>query len=384
MFKTLSLSRYLVKLGVFLVILIATTSVQYVLAGNGQSGVGWLWGGSDTGTVKDVAVDPRNYVASGPGWISLNSSDCDADNNGFVDVSCGGNNTSTPSIDYGVNIPLADGVLSGYAWSDRFGWISFNAADVTGCPSGICNARRVGSALKGWARILSLNGTGDWKGFVAIDQASSGGSVSYSGVNLPSVMIQADDTLSGYIYSDEVGWIDVSRASIRTVPTLQLCRDGGSTPFAQGGETRSLALNLQPAAGSTANMTTFFDTTPDCFGTDVTMRSTFTDNAASSVVTISPNGSNPNVFMGNDVPGSSAAGQQSASETVTVFYSGQTITVPVTVIEFCSSNCTAAIQAGTCQGQLPNPVVKNSCGGDELSCLGTRSCDFNWKEVAPQ
>ncbi len=344
--------------------------VKAIHAGVGQSGYGWLWGGSDTGTVKDVTVDPRNYVASGPGWISLNSSDCDTDTNGFVDVVCNGNNTTTTAIDYGVDVPLTDGVLSGYAWSDRFGWLSFNAADVAGCPSGICNARRAGNTIQGWARILSLNSTGDWKGFVALDQASSGGSVSYNSVNLPSVIINADNTLSGYIYSDEVGWVDVSRASIRAVPTLQLCLNGSS--FAVGGETKSIALSL----GDTRNLTAFYDAILDCSGTDVT--DTSITDTVSSVVTLS--GASPKVLRGNDVPGASNPGQQSASETVTVTYSGQTITVPVTVTEFCASNC-AATQANYCQGQTYQ--APNSCGAQE-TCTGTRSCDFNWKEVAPE
>lgn len=367
---------FLLSFGFF----IGTSAIQ---AGIGQSGYGWLWGGSDTGAPKDPLVSPSNYpwnyVPTGPGWISLNSSDCDSDNNGFVDAACGGDNATRTAVNYGVSIPLSDGVLSGYAWSDRYGWISFNAADVAGCPSGTCNARRVGNALQGWARILSFDQSteGLWKGFIALDATSAGSSLTYNGVAVPSVTINADNTLSGYIYSDEIGWVDVSRARIQSVPTLQLCRDG--VPFAVGGETRTMALNLKPAAMSTANMTTYFDGTPgDCAGTDVTAATNFTDTA-SLVVTVSPFGSTPNVFTGNDIPGSSAAGQQSASETVTVSYAGQTITIPVTVTEFCVSSCPAE-EAKHCPGTFD---TVNSCGGPE-TCTGTRSCDFNWKEVAPE
>lgn len=73
------------------------------------------------------------------GWISLNC---------LNDGTCG-------TAPYGVNADAGTGVLSGYAWSDNIGWISFNAADLSGCPSGTCNARLSGNALQGWARALS-------------------------------------------------------------------------------------------------------------------------------------------------------------------------------------------------------------------------------------
>jgi len=54
---------------------------------------GWAWG-------SDVV-----------GWMSFNKVNCDADNNGFVDVACGGDNSTTPISDYKVFIvnlpPLA-------------------------------------------------------------------------------------------------------------------------------------------------------------------------------------------------------------------------------------------------------------------------------------
>jgi len=55
------------------------------------------------------------------GWISFN------------------NTTGGGGVNYGVNIG-SDGIFSGYAWSENIGWISFNQSELSGCPSGTCRA----------------------------------------------------------------------------------------------------------------------------------------------------------------------------------------------------------------------------------------------------
>jgi hypothetical protein len=40
------------------------------------------------------------------GWISFNASNCDTDANGFLDVACGGNNSSTPVVAYRVKLKI--------------------------------------------------------------------------------------------------------------------------------------------------------------------------------------------------------------------------------------------------------------------------------------
>ncbi|MBI5153289.1 MAG: hypothetical protein HZA36_02410 [Parcubacteria group bacterium] len=40
---------------------------------------------------------------------------------------------------YGVNIHPLSGILSGYAWSEHIGWIDFNQA--AGCPKGTCQGK---------------------------------------------------------------------------------------------------------------------------------------------------------------------------------------------------------------------------------------------------
>ncbi len=50
--------------------------------------------------------------------------------------------------------------VSGWAWSENIGWISFNQSDLSDCPRGECRARVDfdSGQISGWARVLSYNG----------------------------------------------------------------------------------------------------------------------------------------------------------------------------------------------------------------------------------
>ena len=76
------------------------------------------------------------------GWISFNKTNCD------LNPQCG-----PAGSDYGVNISPTTGVMSGYAWSENVGWISFNQSDLAGCPVGSCYAGFDSGANQffGWA-----------------------------------------------------------------------------------------------------------------------------------------------------------------------------------------------------------------------------------------
>jgi hypothetical protein len=155
-----------------------------VLAGSGHNLSGFAWNADING---------------GIGWISFNSK-----------------NDSSSTVDYGVNIDLNTGNFSGFAWSDVVGWISFNPADVSGCPSGSCQAKlnfNTG-AVTGWAKML-LDYTGNgistsyangWNGWIelsGINHPTSDTSGKY-GVTYKS----SDKSLVGFAWSDDVGWIN--------------------------------------------------------------------------------------------------------------------------------------------------------------------------------
>ena len=121
------------------------------------------------------------------GWISFNCSDAGT---------CG-------NVNYGVNVE-ENGDLSGYAWSDNIGWISFNEGELAGCPVGACKAKLEGNDLKGWAKALAGDDADDgWDGWISLDCAIAGvcGDSDYG-----AVLNGAD--FEGYAWGDEViGWI---------------------------------------------------------------------------------------------------------------------------------------------------------------------------------
>lgn len=66
--------------------------------------------------------------------------------------------------------------MSGYAWSNNIGWISFNSSELTGCPSGTCEARfNSGTGqIAGWARAyrtINIGGQtlGEWDGWIKLN-----------------------------------------------------------------------------------------------------------------------------------------------------------------------------------------------------------------------
>ncbi len=118
------------------------------------------------------------------GWISFNSTDCDTDDNGFVDTDamvngCGGDNSTIRAFDYGVSIDPVTGNFSGYAWSSNVGWIDFSPdAPYPGFPPNSTNYDRVTEVVIGWAKILSLGDdgwikmSGSWSDGTIIDNVS--------------------------------------------------------------------------------------------------------------------------------------------------------------------------------------------------------------------
>ena len=127
----------------------------------------WLWGGTPS----------ADGAYQGTGWIDASA----------------------------VTVPAGDANLSGYAWTPYYGWLSFEAADLSGCPSGTCAAYRQGSAIKGWAKFLALGTNG----------TATNGWVSLSGTGY------GIDTSAPYAWSDDLGWIDIA-GLMSAVPTVNI------------------------------------------------------------------------------------------------------------------------------------------------------------------
>ncbi len=217
--RNVKIKKYFLASIVFLLLFVVSFSYEECFAGKDDTASGWAWSGSQ---------NPNGGIA-GFGWVSTNRIDCDTDDSGTSDGGYGCPTAGTKISDYGVDIPDAGNTLSGYAWSERIGWISFETDDLSGCPSGTCNARRVdGGAgnldeIHGWARILSIANAGankgGFSGWIKLHSEPSD-SISY-GVKLDESTIPMK--LTGYAWSDEFGWIDFSRVVVGPIPDLVIC-----------------------------------------------------------------------------------------------------------------------------------------------------------------
>lgn len=129
----------------------------FALAVSGGSPAGWAWGGTPS----------TDGAYQGAGWIDLT----------------------------GVTVPMTSGNLTGYAWTPYYGWLSFNTADLSGCPTGTCTAHydSATKTITGWARFLALESTPGMNGWV---------SLSGSGYGI--------GTGGNYVWSGDLGWIDMS------------------------------------------------------------------------------------------------------------------------------------------------------------------------------
>lgn len=314
-------------------------------AGTEHSGRGWLWGGSNGDNF--VSVKP-SYL----GWISMNN----VDENG-VEIN--------GPISYGVNIPPSDGALSGYAWTDSYGWISFNAADLAGCP--LAAPTRSGNALTGGARFLSMRdggvNNGGWAGCISLSGVSNNGTP--YGVTIDP----ATGKMSGSAWHGEkdlggglvegLGFIDFSYATVVASKSLKICP--------------SSVTMLQ---GSTQKLELFYDTRADCSGPEapILVSALAWSTSAPSVVSLSSLGGTSSTI---------ATGASAGTSTVTATYGTYTATASITITALVACTCDASVAATICTGvPFTSNTTPASCN-IPASCTGSMVCGGKWKEVAP-
>lgn len=141
------------------------------------------------------------------GWISFNS----------VNQATGAN--------YGVDV-ASNGRLSGYAWSEHIGWITFNQNEMVGCPQTPCRADfdKNNGQVTGWARALAADGNG-WDGWISLSGTNYGVSINNCG-------------WQGWAWGSEVvGWISFSGTNYAVTGTDDACTDF------------STSLNASPSSG---------------------------------------------------------------------------------------------------------------------------------------
>lgn len=220
-------------------------------AGASQNVSGWAYSKGNGSALNDDK--------SGIGWISLNSLDCDVDDNGYTDSGvCDGDNITTISRNYGVDISplIGTGIFTGYAWSENIGWISFDRAVTNNPPSApfdggsgpIAQVDWSTGAVTGWARALV--GCEETAGVPVTSCASSGAGATVGGWdgwikfsddsnsfwNGSGVKITSGN-FSGYAWGGDVaGWIDFAPTvggfliSNPPIVTILACSNGTNNP----------------------------------------------------------------------------------------------------------------------------------------------------------
>lgn len=147
------------------------------------------------------------------------------------------NNTSDGSVtSYGVKVNTDNGDFSGNAWSENVGWISFDRANIGNPPGApfnggsgpVAQVNLATGNVTGWARVLSQMSEGD--GWIKLSDSTWTNGVKIS----PS-----DGKFSGYAWSsDSVGWISFNCS------TDGSC--GSSNYFVQGPELNCTNLANNP------------------------------------------------------------------------------------------------------------------------------------------
>jgi len=160
---------------------------------------------------------------------------------------------------YGVNVNATTGVMSGYAWSNRIGWISFN--EGVGCPDGDCTPKLNLSTgkLSGWARATEPKTSGEsgWDGWISLSCENST-SLPWC-LTTPSYRAQYDfDTkiISGSAWgANVIGWINFSGPGYAVTvdlsqPTVNLSATTG--PAMCPGDVDTATLNWATTGDMTA------------------------------------------------------------------------------------------------------------------------------------
>lgn len=328
-------------------------------AGNTQ---GWLWGGG----VESDGISPWDGINTNVGWISASKSNCDTDGNGQIDAAACTSNGATGSIsDYGLTIPSSDGPVIGYAWSENIGWVdlepqnhcssAYSAASCTAPSGGTGGVSRSGNNLVGWARIVEIakasavGNSGGWAGWIKVNGTASNGS--------PYSVTVNGNALAGYAWSDELGWVNFDKASIKGTDQLVICPAGP----------------ISLPKGNTQNFTAHFFSnyfgTADCNTPSATAPSVNWSSSTISNVSISPSSGATTTATGLALGTSNiSATYNGVSSNVVVV----TVTAPLCIPD---NSCAA----NTCTGE----TCSDGCGG---TVSGKKDCTVepSYKEVAPQ
>jgi hypothetical protein len=408
---------------IFLIFFALGTAFK-VRAGVSQSARGWLWGGSED---LDMCDSDGNGTVDVAG-CSMGGT-AEGDNETGVEKISSNNETSGGSIDYGVSIPQANGVVTGYAWSENIGWIDFgdncvedNSADDSDLIAGQCTPRdatkycsascaapagctkgvsRSGNNLEGCARIVDIakesvaGNSGGWKGWIKMngpnyqiqintlanpakiigctDASVTPRSCAWNGENNndPAVV---HNTANGF------GWFDLSRVTIIKPKTLKICDGscGGNSPIAN-----PVTLDQQGSNSKKENIKACYNDNDGCGDSngDVTSLVSSWDIADTSIVKKDPSANQYAIVAiktGAQVPNSTVITAKYTDPTDGIVPS-KDFNVRINALGCVPMDCdlpaSLANRTLVCKGDMAKDG--NNCG---YTCEGTKDCT-GWREI---
>lgn len=218
-----------------------------------------------------VTVPPFDYNMRGwawsqnVGWISFNSQNCDTNWNRIMDA--GDDNTDPPaSVDcpprdgrsmpnYGAHMDLSTYHLSGYAWSEMAGWITFDRTaagtppgpipttsncNIDSDPSdGLCMAvlNNASNKIEGWARAISCRtGTNP---VMSCDPLNDWGWIKMSNPPSNTYAVERDGSSNfrGFAWGERVfGWVSFSSKTCDIDGDGEMDRDNHTNPGSTSGD----------------------------------------------------------------------------------------------------------------------------------------------------
>lgn len=148
-----------------------------------------------------------------------------SENIGWISFNCT-NTNSCGTVNYGIHINPGNGKFSGYAWSDNVGWLSFTSSDLAGCPSTPCETRLDfdTNQVVGWAKFLAGSpAAAGWDGWVRFQGAIPGTGETYG-------VTRGGSSLTGWAWGgDIVGWMKFSGSTFKTELGSQVSEGGTIT-----------------------------------------------------------------------------------------------------------------------------------------------------------
>jgi hypothetical protein len=197
-----------------IVLILSVIAFNFTYSSTLDNMSGYGWGADWIDLNSNGLQDLPNETSGGMGWLSFNCVNEDG--------------TCVVGDNYGVNIDSITKNISGYAWSNNYGWLKFGGLSnfPTGGGTSPTNAKFTGTVLNGnfngsisgWARFCAPSANPDsCSGFVINDQNGGwDGWVSLSGSTPNYGITVTNNILSGFAWGGNdndkniIGWIDLS------------------------------------------------------------------------------------------------------------------------------------------------------------------------------